>query len=312
MKTLLVSALFAFLSVASAELPENYQSQSAFQKRELLWQQISAKPYSTLPSLDSAASPSLKELFFSGIGDAFTSPTDEIVAGRKKVIHKWGSAVKFRFEADRASQYTGIFSTGAIGIARASLALPFASGKPFVPGLALKFFVDGQPSKNLTVMERLEGQGEDTNYFKSAFTNVIPNPEEFGTKLGTWIFEGFVKDALHLKAEHLATVTAEGVSVAATKAPFQLLFIPTREAAISSSSPDFREELAKIPVGTVLYDVYAKENEAKGSALHKVGRIITESRFVASAYEDETLYFQHSGTALRTGYVIRWFHPFRL
>lgn len=311
---LLIALIFSFsVSRAFAALPACYQAFSAKEKQELLWQHISENAYGDLPALDSAGGPSLRELFFSGIGNAFTHPHDEIASKRTKVIHKFGSAVKIRFVADPNSVYTGIFRSGALGIARLSLALPFqGDGRGnFVPGLALKLFVDGQASKNLTVMEKLEGQGSDTNYFKSVFTNILPDPKATTTKFGTWVFEGFVENAIHLQVDHVAQILSDGQAVASVKAPYQLLFQPANGIAIDSKASDFRDELAKIPAGTALYDVYGKETDEAGSPVTKIGTIITDSEFVSSQYGDETLYFQHAGTALKSGYILRWIHGIR-
>lgn len=173
-------------SPAQADAQDAYQLLSAREKQDVLWRNISANPYSNLPSLDGESGATLRAIFFSGIKHSFTSASDEMASNRTKIIHKWGSAVKIRLETDPTSPYSGIFKTGAVGIARMSLALPFAHDGNFVPGLALKFLVDGQPSKNLTVMERFEGQGTNTNYFKSVFTNILPDPEDLTTKFGTW------------------------------------------------------------------------------------------------------------------------------
>ena len=187
-----------------------------------------------------------------------------------------------------------------------SLALPFKTGDDFVPGLAVKFLVDGIPSRNITVMEKLEGQGKDTNYFKAHFTNILPNPDTVATKFGNFAFERFVEDAIHLDVAHVASVGADGKKVASPKAPYQLILIPAQGLSTSSTSPDFRLELAKIPVGTVLYEVWGKELNTGGSPIHKIGTLISTSAFVAGAYEDETLYFQHAGTEVKSGFVVDW------
>lgn len=296
------------MNSAVAAVPAGYQSLRAIEKQSILWDNIAAQPYSELPGLDEGSSPSLREIFFSGIAQSFTSPTDEMVSGRKKIIHKWGTSVKVRFEADPTHPYSGIFQSGAVGIARMSLALPYKSGSDFVPGLAVKFFVDGEPSKNVTVMQRLEGQGSNTNYFHGTFTNILPDPSSTATKVGTWAFEVFVEDAIRLLVDHVASVSSGGIKPQQARAPYQLLFAPAIGRSTDENSADFRLELAKIPAGSVLYEIYARDSQAERSEVFKLGQLITESEFVASQYQDEVLYFQHSGTELKTGFFSRWFH----
>lgn len=298
--------LLVFTALANAALPACYQELAAEQKQAALWTEIAAQPYAQLPALDEGGGPTPGQIFGSGIHGAFTSPTDEIVEGRKKIIHKWGSAVQVTLDADPRSPFTGLFATGAPGIARLSLALPFTPGGAFVPGLALKLFVDGGPSVNLTVMEQLEGQDADTNYFRSVFTNILPDPKTAKTKFGTWAFEGFVENAIHLGVEHVAAVGLKGERVDAPVAPYQLLFKPL--TAISSRADDFRVELAKLAPGTALYEIFGKMGPEKNSPVARIGVLRTTSAFVASRYGDEKLYFQHAGTSVKSGYILRWLH----
>lgn len=302
---ILFFVILIFMSGASfAQLPPDYQGLNAQEKQQVLWRNIAASPYGQMPALNFRGGPTLRQIFFSGIANAFTSPVDEIVSTRSKIIHKWGSAVLVEFRPASGHPYTGIFASGAHGVARLSLALPFQPGGEFVPGLAVKFLVDGQPSLNVTVMEKLEGQGTDTNYFRAPFSNILPDPEKLGTKFGTFAFERFVEDAIHLDVNHLSAVSANGTAVEKPRAPYQLIFQPAPGQSISSTSPDFRAELAKIPAGTSIYEIYGKDTQNAGSAVYKIGELVTSSAFVASAYEDEILYFQHAGTKVLSGFVL--------
>ncbi|MBN8541675.1 MAG: hypothetical protein J0L82_14890 [Deltaproteobacteria bacterium] len=117
-----------------------------------------------------------------------------------------------------------------------------------------------------------------------------------------------MNDAIHLAVDHVASVSASGAASEVVKAPYQLLFVPAEGVALSENASDFRLELAKVPTGTAIYEVFGKESEAKGSPIKRIGRIITESEFAASRYQDETLYFQHAGSELKSGYILRWLH----
>lgn len=298
-----LASLLALSLTTQAEVPANYESLSANEKQSILWKNISANPYSELPALTGEKGVKFN-YSFKTLDKSFTNKGDEFKTDRVKVIHQWGSAVQIEFKVTDECPYTGLFRDGAVGIARLSLALPFAEdGDDFVPGLAIKLLVDGQPSQNIFVMEKLEGQERNTNFFKSTFTNILPDPASIKTWIGQQVFEQFVENAIHLNVNHVASVTSTGLAVETVSAPFQLLFKPANGLALPADSLDFRKDLAQLPVGTVLYDVYGKDTSAKNSTLRKVGQIVTTSTFVSSEYEDKSLYFQHAGAKLETGWI---------
>lgn len=303
MKTKALFLTVFFCLTAQAEVPANYESLSAEQKQSILWKNISEKPYAELPAL-TGPDGSKFAFSFKTLDRAFTNKGDEFQTNRIKVIHQWGSAVKVEFKTSGNTPYTGLFKDGAVGIARLSLALAFVDeGDAFVPGMAVKFLVDGQPSQNIFVMEKLEGQKRDTNWFKETFTNILPNPASFKTWVGQQVFEQFVEDAIHLNVNHVASVTRTGQTVDRPVAPFQLLVKPAVGLKLPSDSADFRKDLATLPAGTVLYDVFGKDTSAKNSVVRRIGQIVTTSEFVSSEYEDKLLYFQHAGAKLETGWI---------
>ena len=57
---------------------------------------------------------------------------------------------------------------------------------------------------------------------------------------------------------------------------------------------DFRDQLATIAVGTVLYDVYATDQPIElGGTEMKIAQIVTESEMTTSNWGDEHLFFRH-------------------
>jgi hypothetical protein len=58
------------------------------------------------------------------------------------------------------------------------------------------------------------------------------------------------------------------------------------------SNKDFRDDLARIPSGSKLWDVMAIERDGAERVL--IGSIVTTSRFVASQYGDEKIFFKHN------------------
>lgn len=306
------SLFIAVLSVSAfADLGESYQEQRARTKLDILWNNVSADPYSTLPEMKFFPADSYKVTHgyrfvrdAGSLGHSFDHRSDEMPKSRIKVIHAYGSAAQIEFVPNGEHPFSGLFQTGAVGIARLSLGVPFASTGSFVPGMAIKLLVDGQPSKNMHIMQRLEGQGDNRNFFKYTFTNKLPEPTEKGTRYGAKYFGRFVENPIFLRVDHVASFRADGQPVLAVKAPYQIFFQPVEGVAIDESAADFRMELARIPVGTRLYDVYATMNEHVTTPIF-VGSVYLRSNFVASEYGDKKLYFQHEGTPRRSFWLGR-------
>ena len=95
--------------------------------------------------------------------------------------------------------------------------------------------------------------------------------------------------------EH-ASVRVDGSAVNKGKvvAPWKIDFVPNKVLSWDpSTEKDFRWHLANdVPTGSVLYDVVLYRT--RESAGQHVGRLITDSPFVASMYGDERLYMRHA------------------
>ncbi len=239
---------------------------------------------------------------------SLTNDGDELDVGRRKLVHAWGAVARFRFVSTKAaSGYTGIYESGAdCVIGRLSMATK-PTKTTIVPGLALKFFISGHESVNLQIMNSTDGQ-KSHNFFEMPFSNIIPLPDSFVTRL---VHELFLKaavafgakdpDPTRLTVEHLAKIQIDGTPVVTPKSPFRLVFKPTlaagalmKDAAVGT---DFRTSLARYPVGHVMYDVYALEKGESSDDLPAsklVGQLIPSTNIVASSYGDEKLNFQHN------------------
>ena len=191
-------------------LPADYESWSAQAQQAYLWEEkISAKPYSTHPSLSGSfishvltSIPTLISLMrldksFDHISDEIPKERISLIAehgfDRVKFIHTYGTIAKVAFRATENRPYTGIYR-GGVGLVRLSLAGP-PSALGFTPGMALKFFIDGHPSVNLHVMNSVNGQGDDHNFFAKSFSNIIPKAKGFFFKFLESIFKRFVRTA---------------------------------------------------------------------------------------------------------------------
>lgn len=306
MSQFLVSFIILVLSVsAHSQAADPYQTLTALEKQQIVWQKISSQPYATLPPMTFFSADDWKALHAariaraaSSLGKSFDHVSDEMPEGRVKMIHAYGSAALVEFVADKAHPFTGLFKSGALGLVRLSLGTPMASTGNFVPGMAIKLFVDGVPSKNMHVMQTLEGQGDNRDFFKHTFTNKLPEAASRATKIGAGHFGGFVENPIFLKVDHVASVQANGTREEDVVAPYQLFFRPA-DVHLPEGAADFRAELAKVPPGSKLYDVFAAYSQYTKTRVF-IGTLVTRSNFVSSEYSDKVLYFQHEGAIRRT------------
>lgn len=293
--TLILNGLiYFFMSLGlHAQLPCNYQDLSAPEKQALLWNEItSSNAEDPLPPLTgnsfNEVLEKLKGLF--NLKPTFDHASDEISEGRVKIIHANGSVGKIAFTPASGHPFTGIYQTGGVGVARLSLATPPADDN-YIPGMAIKMFISGHPSLNLHVMNLLEGQKENWNYFAKDFSNQIPHPTSWTLTAIEKIFE-FTRDpANNLPLWHLAAWTSEGKYNGIPVFPERLYFRPTslvNDLIPENSREDFRVSFLQVPMGPI-YEVFG---EYQGREYH-VGTLMLESSLLASNYGDKELFFQH-------------------
>ncbi len=282
-----------FNNNAIAELPENYQQLGSEQKQVILWNNIdTSHKQSPLPELKQGgfwdALKKLKGLF--SLAPSFDYINDEMPENRSKIIHANGSSGKISFIAAAGQPFTGIYQTGAIGLARLSLAAT-PSDTSYTPGMAIKFLLPQHQSLNLHVMNALEGQGEDWNFFAKEFSNKISHPTSWVLTAVEKIFAWTRSPANDLPVDHISAWNNQGQKIAKITAPESLYFKPSinvRNLIYSKSRKDFRISLLDIPVGP-LYEVYGL---LKGTEYH-IGTLMLDSKLFASDYGDQELFFQH-------------------
>lgn len=290
---LFIIVFFILGHVAFAALPSYYQELSATEKQNLLWNNILASNAehgqpSTTQNGWGAALKKIKAFFT--LKTTFDHENDEIHHGRIKIIHANGSVAKIKFNPSSNHPFTGIFQTGGMGLARLSLAVnPEQSG--YVPGLAIKFLIDNQPSLNIVAMNSLEGQGEDWNFFAKNFTTTIAHAQSFTVKILEQVFKWTHNPANDLPVSHLAEIETNGDLVAEPVSPRMLTLVPAKTVQTQinlQSRTDFRTSLSAIPAGT-LYEVYGNLNGVE----YHIGSLVLDSPLVASEYGDRELFFQH-------------------
>ena len=81
------------------------------------------------------------------------------------------------------------------------------------------------------------------------------------------------------------------------KVPYKIIFAPTdnaRKQYEPHKEKDFRDALAQIADGTVLYTVLATDrSSAPDSGAVEIGKVKMASKFIASEFGDRQLFFKH-------------------
>ena len=97
---------------AFSELPDNYQSLSAFEKESLLWNEILSSPWKSLPPLSGKGWGSilanLKSL--TSLKTTFDHQSDTIPEERIKIIHTYGSVARMLFLPADQTPFTGLLN----------------------------------------------------------------------------------------------------------------------------------------------------------------------------------------------------------
>jgi hypothetical protein len=277
-------------------LPADYQSRTAKEKQALVWNLVASSEYrGRLPSGGAGYMLQGIKSFFS-LNKTFDRQNDELPQGRHKIFHPFGSVataeVTYSYPPS-APQYTGMFASTGTPIATIIRLAP-AGGKSFTPGIAVKYFVDGQPSVNTQAIESVDGQGDDLDWWHATPTNVTPPPRGFAFMLGQSLLTVVKRDPGHLQLDHLGAVSPDGTRPTSPHTPYQIEYRPHADVGErfgNAAREDFRVVLRRIPAGTVIYDIHARPYE--GAPMTKIGELKTTSPLVASANGDYQLFFQH-------------------
>ncbi|OQV19917.1 hypothetical protein BV898_06185 [Hypsibius exemplaris] len=295
-------------------LPADYESRTAQQKMDYLWNKVEEHPYTAanLPTASESVLDSAKVLLPPFIVKAFLHVSDTMPKDRPKILHGYGSVAKIDFDVYPKPHFSGVFRSGAKGFIRLSiLRLDYTK---VLPGCGLKFLIDGQPSQNILLMHGVDGQGTDRNLFRHTISNLFPDPTDITGKLANAAFSaalpllpGHADDlnrpekGNNLGLYEQASVNAFGHREDQVVAPWKIVLHPQPDVQANQDAHgdgDFRLALAAIPEGTVLYEVVAHRtpDDVAGEPL---GRIVTRSKFVSSKFGDE-LYFRHARHHHRT------------
>ena len=287
-----------------SSLPADYESWSAFKKRNFLWKER------ILPSAyDSDALPPLKKIDIPGL--LFTimrikmeRQSDEVPKHWKKAIHARGTVAEVEFVPSPDSPFTGLFAGAtSLGLIRLSVTRD-PSDRPFAPGLALKLFVDGRHSENFSALVSLTGQGNNHNILANEYSNVVPVVNEIGPKMINLMFRRTSRHPTKIYVEDLAKIDATGTVVEHPIFPEQLYLVPNPAIGFSEApGRDFRTDLATLEPGIVLFTLHTTAPQDVGNSelnspqrrerARPIGELRLTSQFVASAYGDSQLFFRH-------------------
>jgi hypothetical protein len=287
--------------IVNAKLPLDYKNKLAIEKQNIIFSQVVKRVYKNrkIRRMKNPGLLSTSKLFSTTyLAKSFTNPNDEFEEPKVKLIHTFGAVAKVKFNIIKRTKYTGLFETGSRGIIRLSLA---KLGFPYTPGIALKFLIDGKKSQNIFAMFGLDGQGENYNFFKNRFESKIGESKSTilrqlakRFKLTLIKLGSTHKDPTLQSTRQLSEIRSNGNSVEKPRAPFSLVFAPTKTAQMSKNPGNLliRLKNKKYSKGLVLYHVFAREKQ--GAPLELIGNIELDSRLVAGPYGDYKLYFQHN------------------
>jgi hypothetical protein len=262
-------------------------------KQEELWNAVAAEPYRRLPKIRfSFVASFFRTLRLRYLSQAFDVEAD-VRPPRTKAFHPWGTVAKVEWVPGGGHPYTGLFATGAPGLARLSLAL---DDRLYEPSAAFKLLVDGERSEHVLLDQSLDPQ-TSRDFFERAPTNVSLWPTR-PPMLWVWFlihpWLSIINSPMHQRVDHIAAVKRDGTRVTAPRAPHRLLFYAPGEVHTPpESKEDFRLQLARIPAGTLLFRVFARDTEADQHQVF-LGEVRTESEFVASEFGDRVLSLRHA------------------
>merc|ERR1740121_92696 len=235
--------------------------------------------------------------------------------------------------------FTGMFQDGTdYGVLRLSIVAdwtkPCKGGTDFnfkgcfKPSMALKMLRDGDFSSNLVAQVNLgDGVGQDFNFFNHTQGTWLPTPWGLGARIVKELFS-YACEQDEIGGVGLEELASKGSNAKQRrddiKAPALVYFVPSDQikSRFTSAEHDVRMDFAEIEEGTVLYDVVGVDNDPscfvkqrgrptdpvpyqelqdKGCRHSVVGRLVTTSRFVASAWGDRRLFFQHERLRTKGG-----------
>jgi hypothetical protein len=280
-------------------LPNRYEELGGCQKMDVLWDRIMKSRQEKLPEFTKVDLPGMA---FNFLRTKMDIESDQAPKGYRKAIHAVGTVAKVRYSSAEGHNLGGLFAdTDVCGLLRLSL-----TSKPpdVAPGLALKLFVDGLPSANISGLVALDGQGDNYNFFANEMTNIVDSSKKLSGKFSSVLFSAVSKHPRKLGVARFAKHGKDGRPSENRRYPYQIYFVPSDSATklfpSDSANRDILEDLVTLVPASldgsqgVIYEFWAQDSTAKGSqGRTKLGTIKLESQMVSSSYGDSALFFKH-------------------
>lgn len=237
---------------------------------------------------------------------------------KAKVLHPYGVVAPVEWvPAKKKHVFSGLFKTGTVGLLRLSLGVPNWR-KEWLPGLALKLFIDDQAPADVVAVASLNPITRDDErgqFFRSTLRTRVEAPwrGSNGWALYTAAQQTLDKhatkppgrprnrpSALVFPTTSVALRTRDGKAVKTAKSPIELRFRPTQDAdaqwqAFRGADDHFRRKFESISPGTALYDVegiHRTRNLSK--RVIPLGTLKLTHPFVGGSYGDTQLFFRHN------------------
>lgn len=272
--------------------PKNatYEAHDWQWKQDYLWSRVTA-------SRKHASYPNVANIIGESIQTSFDDQWDWMPAGRLKYIHSVGAVCKFSWNVSPDSPYTGVFSPGAReGIVRMGPAASVSPSGGLIPGIGIKFLRSGKQSANWVALNNL-GPIEGFNFFSENLTNHLP-PPPLSALPAVLKFQQASTCVTAVGLSDAAKYDHNGFAVDDPIFPYELVFVPTGQISTNGTSTDAQMAgLQDIPVGTVLWTVYAYENpiDRNDPSIEptRLAVMSTISECRTSDYGDNHLFFRH-------------------
>jgi len=260
--------------------------------------------------------------------------SDENPPNAAKVIHTFGSTALVRFVPKAGTGYTGMFAKGAEhAVLRFSIVAdwtkPCKGGTDFnfdgcfKPSMALKMLRDGDYSSNTVAQVNLgDGVAMNFDFFKFAHSTLLPMPSGIGAAIVKSTFK-YAAEESEINGVGLQELASDGSNAHQSprdiRAPEVIFFVGSSDvrSKFSNDLHDVRHDFKNIRAGTKIYDVFSLNFtdsrctsdgqpvtwDKLGSRCPKqfLGYVESTSRFVASAYQDHRLFFQHERLKTKGG-----------
>tara|TARA_Y100000991_G_scaffold57441_1_gene42079 strand:+ start:185 stop:1009 length:825 start_codon:yes stop_codon:yes gene_type:complete len=269
-----------------------YQGLDAYEKEVYLWHKINKTKYENKPAKFFEKEKNISNIF-SISPMKFDHQSDEISDENLSPSRKYATTVKIEIIPNENNSFTGIFKSGARGLARFSVEKNAGTLNKSTGEIALKFLIDTKPSLNMIVRKDFEGKLFDENWIQTKFSTNLSITKKISLINLKKILSLIPQSKNINPLKHLAKFEKSGKKVEYYHSPSHLIFRPSEAVKYLSSkntNDDFRCELEKVPSNTVLYDVFSQE-EPDQEAL-KVATLVTRSEFISSKFGDEKLFFQ--------------------